>query len=355
MHLTNVRIRNFRSFEDLDLHLHPGVNIIYGAPNIDKFGILDAIAIGISGYFSGKYPDLARHIHQGDIRIVASTSANPFQAFSCAYPSEIHCEVQVDESKYPLTRTRTEHNEKAVAMWPNGVSIANVNTKPLLRFLNMPGIDTKRSVLAGLNPKKSSAYDLAYDKCLKSDLNANAIRKWLSEMEEERRAYPNASAQYDAFKALVSSVVCNTTEVSGLDLAYSTQHKDVIVSMDGECLPISHWGSGHQALLWLAMDLAHRTVILNPDVAESGNVEGIVLLHELDVHLHPDWQWNILGALTKTYPNVQFIVTTDSPILMSSHKSGDMLRIFKRLSENSPSFMWVDESRFLPYACVNIL
>ena len=59
--------------------------------------------------------------------------------------------------------------------------------------------------------------------------------------------------------------------------------------------------------------------VLNPDKrAEIAQTKGIVLIDELDIHLHPRWQWNVIEALREIFPNVQFIAATHAPVLFAS-------------------------------------
>ena len=86
-------------------------------------------------------------------------------------------------------------------------------------------------------------------------------------------------------------------------------------------LPVSDLSSGYQSLIWMVFDIAYRMAILNPNKrSEVCATKGIVLIDEIDMHLHPKWQWNIIDSLRKTFPNVQFIATTHSPILFASAK-----------------------------------
>lgn len=69
------------------------------------------------------------------------------------------------------------------------------------------------------------------------------------------------------------------------------------------------------------MEAAYRMAVLNPCMKESiAKTSGIVLIDEIDMHLHPKWQWNIINALQMVFPNVQFIAATHSPILFASAK-----------------------------------
>ena len=50
-------------------------------------------------------------------------------------------------------------------------------------------------------------------------------------------------------------------------------------------------------------------------------INPVFLIDEIDMHLHPRWQWNVVGALLNTFPNVQFIAATHAPILFASYKN----------------------------------
>lgn len=87
-------------------------------------------------------------------------------------------------------------------------------------------------------------------------------------------------------------------------------------------LRLDQLSDGEKNLLMLVLDIARRLTILNrgrvENIADVLEGEGIVLIDEVDLHLHPSWQRAILPALTATFPNCQFIVTTHSPQVISS-------------------------------------
>jgi predicted ATP-binding protein involved in virulence len=85
---------------------------------------------------------------------------------------------------------------------------------------------------------------------------------------------------------------------------------------------------GVRAMVSLTADLVWRCVKLNPNFGEHAaqKTQGIVLIDELDMHLLPSWQQTVIDAITKTFPNIQFIITTHSPQLLSTVPS-DCIRI----------------------------
>ena len=75
------------------------------------------------------------------------------------------------------------------------------------------------------------------------------------------------------------------------------------------------------------MDIAYRLATLNPGKDNLMECKGIVLIDEVDMHLHPKWQWNVIKTLEKIFPNIQFIIATHSPIIISSCKACNLILI----------------------------
>jgi predicted ATP-binding protein involved in virulence len=82
-------------------------------------------------------------------------------------------------------------------------------------------------------------------------------------------------------------------------------------------------------MIGLVADIAHRTARLNPHLGESAAIEtpGIVLIDEVDMHLHPQWQQVVLKSLEQAFPLLQFIVTTHSPQVLTTLRK-ENIRIF---------------------------
>ena len=85
-------------------------------------------------------------------------------------------------------------------------------------------------------------------------------------------------------------------------------------------LPVSLLSDGIRTMLGLVADIAYRIVKLNPHLGINAAREttGIVLIDEVDMHLHPEWQQVVLLNLIKAFPKLQFIVTTHSPQVLTT-------------------------------------
>ena len=91
------------------------------------------------------------------------------------------------------------------------------------------------------------------------------------------------------------------------------------VEKDGEELDVNQLSQGEKSLLALVGDIARRLALLNPSLDNPLEGEGVVMIDEVDLHLHPKWQHNLIDKLVKTFPNVQFILTTHSPHVISDN------------------------------------
>lgn len=92
-------------------------------------------------------------------------------------------------------------------------------------------------------------------------------------------------------------------------------------------IPLSQMSDGYKSTISLIADIAYRMAVLNPQLGVNviDNTDGVILIDEVDLHLHPAWQHRILGDLQEIFPRVQFIVTTHAPAVISSAKSENLV------------------------------
>lgn len=110
-------------------------------------------------------------------------------------------------------------------------------------------------------------------------------------------------------------------------ISYSDVFDDMVYEEKETITPIKYLSAGYQSLLWIIMMMAFRICQLNPTITDYQAIPGIVLIDEIDMHLHPRWQWRIVDALKETFPNVQFILATHAPIIISSCKEAHLIQI----------------------------
>lgn len=92
------------------------------------------------------------------------------------------------------------------------------------------------------------------------------------------------------------------------------------VDKDGRSLNVMQLSQGEKSLMALVGDIARRLAMMNPALDDPLQGDGIILIDEVDMHLHPSWQRNLVPRFTATFPNCQIILSTHSPLVISDQK-----------------------------------
>lgn len=112
----------------------------------------------------------------------------------------------------------------------------------------------------------------------------------------------------------------------------------IITNKEGSHLRIEQLSGGYKAVLSIVSDIAKRLATANPYSQNPLEEYGIILIDELDLHLHPKWQKTIANDLKRTFPNCQFIITTHSPFIIQSLNKEEVINIEKDFNESDGSF-----------------
>jgi predicted ATP-binding protein involved in virulence len=112
----------------------------------------------------------------------------------------------------------------------------------------------------------------------------------------------------------------------------------IITNSKGEDLRVEQLSGGYKAVLSLVSDIAKRLTLANLNSNNPLEEEAIVLIDELDLHLHPKWQKTIVADLKRTFPNCQFIITTHSPFIIQSLEKEELINLDKNEAYEEGSF-----------------
>lgn len=334
MEFSKVDVQNFKKFKSCHLEFRPGMNILLGENGVGKTTILEALSIALSDYLYGIPGVPKKGIEPHQVRFDVHSQGDVSQSkeyFSTKITSNIHLENEVAIGE--VTRrdnsagSRTRYLGKGIAMYAKKICNDQHSVLPLLAYYS-----TKR-----LAPPKKENYAVksknrlddrvcGYIGCLNDTLDLKAMRSWCLDMELEAFHAEHPIKEYELFKRIVTSFMSTMT---GDDFApaiyYSRKKEDMVYRENGQAIPINFMSAGYQSLLWMIMDMAFRLAQENPSIDDYRKVPGIVMIDEIDMHLHPAWQWRILEALHKAFPKIQFIVATHSPIIISSAKNAHLI------------------------------
>lgn len=198
---------------------------------------------------------------------------------------------------------------------------------PLISYQSSARVwKVKRGDYAKELRKKLDDRRCGYIGCLDSAMDVKWIQQWCMKQQVTAVNKGKTIREYEVFKSIISSFMKEINELEEAPkLYYSPQFGELVYKDRNNEMALSKLSAGYQSLLWMIMDLAYRVCLLNPELQDKSDIKGIVLIDEIDMHLHPKWQWNIIKALRATFANVQFIIATHSPIVISSSKEANLI------------------------------
>ena len=331
-----VKIQNYKAIKDMQLHFSPGINLLIGDNGVGKTSVLDAISVALGGFLSGISGVSVSGIQQSDIRIETKRVAGASAAIKYMTPTIVECQMEIDGRTFSWARTRegessefrTKTSDRKITNYAAKLTNDTANTLPLISYMSTMRASRSKRGDYGSASKKLNDRRCGYIGCLDSALDIKGIKEWCLNMEMEAFHQEKPIPEYESFKGVVSEVMQRMSDLgSPPTILYSKLFQDIAYSEGGNTLPVSYLSAGYQSLLWMTMDFAYRLALLNPGQSDYHQATGVVLIDELDMHLHPKWQWNALSALKSVFPKIQFIIATHSPIVISSFKNSQLISL----------------------------
>ena len=162
----------------------------------------------------------------------------------------------------------------------------------------------------------------AYDGALSGDRNSfRVFFEWFREREDLENELRTDRAEFrdPQLQAVRRAVERFLPGFTGLRVRRSPLR--MMVDKEREELIVNQLSDGEKCTLAMVGDVARRMAIANPGIRDPLEGEAVVLIDEIDLHLHPGWQRHIVGALRETFPNCQFLLSTHSPQILSHVES----------------------------------
>ncbi|MBM7072432.1 AAA family ATPase [Shewanella sp. 202IG2-18] len=350
MKLKKLTLENFRGFKQFECEFQEGINVLVGLNGQGKSSVLDAIAIAYGQFVGGFGTASDTLISDNDIHLSKMGDDYPIKMES-QLPVVVAAESfsNKDENEFPQNWSRQRNTLKGgtskvktlkdFASFLQDNVRAGANQKlPLVCYYGTDrlwnnsftssgkiGHLAKTSVLEGytdwLKPKRSftSFVDWVYDTTMASfeiDLqNQQRI--------ESGKNSISGNIHKEFLTGLRKTLDILLKPAGWMNVRYSPSHKQLVAthSEQGD-VPVAMLSDGVRNMIAMMADIAYRAFKLNPHLASRApqETEGIVLIDEVDMHLHPEWQRDLLSTMKAAFPKIQFIVTTHSPIVISDTK-----------------------------------
>ena len=341
--LDKLELENFRCFSKIEIQLHEKLTVIVALNGGGKTTVLDAACFGWQFFLHGiELEKSAKTIRDADVRRSRSQDGAmvPMKPVSLSGSSFIggkSVDWNVDKGQTSPKNTSSlaaEDMKEAGRVLRRATqdyaenTIANPPTLPAIGYYGTGRLWAAQKITASRrkNVKADNSPTSGYDQCLSPSSHFAIFEVWFErysrEAQQERmseKQSPHRPA--DKLKAVVNAVDTLLKPVGWHSLAFDFTEETIVAEhpVHGR-LPVSTLSDGIRVIIGLVGDIAHRCVRLNPHFGSDAAkfTPGVITIDEVDMHLHPEWQQLVLGALTDAFPLIQFIVTTHSPQVLTT-------------------------------------
>ena len=329
MFICELRIENFRGIKSLTIPLSKDGAVFYGINGVGKSSIIRTVNIIFSKIIDGA--------SQG--RFKNSISINEEDVSFGHSSTRVETRIVLGQEEYAFYRSYDKNKRKKFISQNAYVEIGQLLRDNLEHdFRELPVFvvyGVNRLVIdVPLRIRDRHSFDrlAAYEKS-SAGTDFRVFFEWFRNQEDyenQIRANQDPSYQDTQLKAVRDAIYTLMPGFTKLMVERRPRLK-MVVTKDNAKLSINQLSDGEKCYIAMIGDLARRMAIANPNANNPLQCSGIVLIDEIELHLHPEWQRKIVPSLRKTFPNVQFIITTHSPQVLGEIKD---MAIFKLIRED---------------------
>lgn len=337
MFLKSMTLHNFRCFSDLKVNFNNRLTVLVGNNGAGKSTVLEAAAIA-AGTLTSAMDGLTNYgikksdAHYKCFDLGSNVDVQP------QFPVEITAVGTVDGQDISWVRNLNS------AKGRGGLASAKEMTRIAENYQNRMRSGDKELKLPIISyygtgrlwnqhrEKKNDIFEKnsrsnGYIDSLDGAANDKLMMKWFQKMTMQQFQRGELIPEFTAVRMAMEQVFASIAGVSDVQVQFNLDTSDIDIlyfdkNKEHIRIPVSLLSDGYKCTISLIADIAYRMAILNPQLLDKvlTETEGIVLIDEIDLHLHPSWQKRILKDLMEVFPKVQFIVSTHAPEVINSAK-----------------------------------
>lgn len=318
MKLKSISFTNYRAFEKAEINFESDLTVVIGKNGAGKSSILQASSIALSWFIArlksnnavGQYIDelsISNGHHQAKLHYVLSNDSTitipnkAIKGINKKYDADVEC-LKSWGNNYRENFEATNFKVSVPVYAFYGVRRAVIDIPLRIRDKEYQLLDTYKDSLTG-------------------SANFRDFFTWFRNQEDIENQYKSRNQRADGLSY--------TRELDTFRHAmeifmptYTNFHVDrnplrMMVTKGNKKMNVAQMSDGEKIYLALIGDLCHRLVLANPTTVDPLQGEGVVLIDEIDLHLHPEWQGEFASRLHDVFPNIQFIITTHSPHVLN--------------------------------------
>lgn len=336
MKIKGIEIENFKGFNKLSLDFNEQNVVLVGANGAGKSTVLNATVILLS-----------RMVESLSYGISKKVSINENDIKNGKQRLKLKCTLKYGdlEGELAVTKVRAKNQKNQPKL------IINDTSKEIVSYLhekleekqqlNMPifvNYPVHRNVIdIPLRIRTRHEFDQfsAYQNSFSSGADFRVFFEWYrnqEDMENEEKLETNLNYEDKQLKAIRKAIYNFMPGFSDLRIMRKGKMR-MVITKGKQRLEVNQLSDGEKCTLAMIGDLARRLALANPSLDNPLEGEGVVLIDEIDLHLHPAWQREIINRLQTTFPNIQFILTTHSPQVLGEIKSAQIFLISQENNE----------------------
>jgi predicted ATP-binding protein involved in virulence len=362
MEIKRVTLNNIGPFDTLEISIAPtennlsNITVFVGNNGAGKTSVLQALATSVSWFVARLRTEKGNGNIIPEDAILNSANTAKVEIEVCdsfEFSSQPHQDNLNNQFKWSITKTRKGRKAKFISDLQDCTRLAN-------HYRNLLSDDAQASLpLIAFYPTERVVLDIplkirakhtflqldGYDNALSQGVDFRRFFEWFREREDtenesgipedwlnqlkpiigndqdvwQRLNELNASAKDRQLTAVRTAISQFMPHMDNLRVRRKPR-LHMAIDKNGETLNVAQLSQGEKSLMALVGDIARRLAMLNPSLENPLAGDGIILIDEVDLHLHPSWQRSLCDRLIETFPNCQFVLTTHSPLVISDCK-----------------------------------
>ena len=361
MKLRTLELKNFRCFAQLMVEFHPQLTVLVANNGQGKTTILDALRIGVWPFVSGfdlanpsANTPTANSISIEDARILKTnglmarqlpTEVGLLGHLGVGEKLAIHSWKRYRESEQTGSHTKDDQNARELKKFSlllqqqvRDIQDDSIIELPVFGYYGTGRLWNEKRLTKGKRNNKeivdANTRTFAYMDCLDPSSSYKQFEEWfisafIKMREDQIRRLEAGHSQVTANPLVENPITVIQQAVNELlastgwrNMSYSETHEKSLVmhhDLHGT-LRVDQLSDGIKNMVAMVADIAYRCALLNPHLGAEAALksEGVVMIDEVDMHLHPQWQQTVIAGLLTAFPKIQFIVTTHSPQVLST-------------------------------------
>ncbi|MBK9106382.1 MAG: AAA family ATPase [Saprospiraceae bacterium] len=348
MKLKSISLENFRQFKSLDLKLPESKFIVFVGPNgSGKSTLLDAISLALVHITGSLVSAVDNYYIENSVQVNDITNGD----------SNCKIEINLNFEGQPLTITTSKKIDKRGVSYNiqperafNKVKLSLKNDIPVeLPILVYYRTNRIISLDENVSPKKKyfhnkqlEGYRIPLNKKYSPFLEFSSWYISQENLENEQKiSTKDLEFQLENLKLIRKSIELFLNKIgqtfvfknlrvnrsSDSNLQYENDQIDgeLVINKGDEIIRLNQLSYGEKMIFFIVADISRRLCILNANQESSMHGVGFVLIDELELHLHPNWQRNLIVSLKAVFPNIQFLGSSHSPQILNHLNENDVL------------------------------